>query len=115
MSSSRFSRPGITATIVALLAAHTGEALANSETGALVDEQHCMFCHTAEAPHLALSFPQIAARYRKIPGARCALEQKLSLEGPAHWGDITMPVADQVDPLSPKDASIVAQWLLKQR
>jgi cytochrome c len=99
---------------VALVIAKGGDALAHPDARALVDEQHCMFCHTIEAPHLALSFPQIAVLYRKVPGASSVLAQKASLEGAAHWGDITMPVSDRVEPLSPQDAQTVAQWLLIQ-
>jgi cytochrome c len=104
----------LTTAFVAVLMATSGDAFAHPEAGALVDEQHCMFCHNADAPHLAPSFPQIAQRYRTMPGARSALAQKVSLEGSAHWGAITMPVSDRVDPLTPNDAQTVAQWVLNQ-
>jgi cytochrome c len=99
---------------VAFVIARGGDAFAHPDASALVDAQHCMFCHTSEAPHLALSFRQIAVLYGKVPGATSMLAQKASLEGTAHWGDITMPVSDRVDPLSPQDAQTVAQWLLIQ-
>lgn len=99
---------------VAYAMVKNGDVFAHPEAAALVDEQHCMFCHTTEAPRLAPSFPQIAQHYRQVPGAGSALARKLSLEGPAHWGDIAMPVADRADPLSPQDAQTVAQWLLTQ-
>ncbi|NPT39902.1 cytochrome C [Paraburkholderia sp. 1N] len=92
----------------------TGNTFARSEAEALVDQQHCMYCHTAEPPYLAPSFPQIAKHYRRMPGTPSALEQKLSIEGPTHWGDITMPISDRVDSLSPEDAHTVARWMLNQ-
>jgi cytochrome c len=104
----------LAAAFVTFAMANSIAAFAHPEAGALVDEHHCMYCHTADAPHLALSFPQIAVLYRKVPGARSTLAQKLSVEGTAHWGDITMPVMDRVDPLSTDDAQTVAQWLLTQ-
>jgi cytochrome c551/c552 len=104
----------LTTALIALLMAKNGDAFARSQAAALVDEQHCMFCHTSGAPHLAPSFPQIAQHYSQVPHASAALEQKLSVEGPAHWGDITMPIADRVDPLSPAEARTVAQWVLNQ-
>jgi cytochrome c551/c552 len=39
------------------------------EPAALVDQQHCMFCHTADVPFLAPSFHAIAERYRGTPHA----------------------------------------------
>ncbi|OUL93692.1 cytochrome C552, partial [Paraburkholderia hospita] len=53
-------------------------------------------------------------RYRKVPGAGATLAKKLRVEGKAHWGDITMPDADRVAPLSPEQADMVAQWVLAQ-
>lgn len=61
-------------------------AHAETEPTALVDQQHCMFCHTRDAPFLAPSFQQIAERYRDAPNAQFMLEHKLRLGGKAHWG-----------------------------
>src|SRR3569833_1437813 len=43
---------------------------AEPEPAALVDQHHCMFCHTRDAPFLAPSFEQLAARYRDVPNAQ---------------------------------------------
>lgn len=81
----------------------------------LIDQQHCMFCHTIDAPFLAPSFHQIADRYRDKPHASDMLEQKLRLGGKAHWGDTAMPLpADRGGPLSPKDARTLVEWVLSQ-
>lgn len=81
----------------------------------LVDAQHCMFCHTADAPFLAPSFHQIAERYRKTPNADTMLEQKLRVGGRAHWGDTSMPLPpDRGGPLSREDAHVLVQWVLSQ-
>jgi cytochrome c len=42
---------------------------AGREPTECVDQQHCMFCDTSDAPFLAPSFHQIAERYR---GPECA-------------------------------------------
>lgn len=97
-----------------LLTAH-GVALAQSEPTALVDQQHCMFCHTRDASFLAPSFQQIAQRYRDVPGARVTLEHKLRLGGKAHWGDTPMPLApDRGGPITPEDAHVLIGWVLSQ-
>ena len=71
---------------------HAGAARAQlPEPTALVNQQHCMFCHTTDAPFLAPSFQQIAERYRDKPNASAMLEQKLRHGGKAHWGDMAMP------------------------
>ncbi|QCP49895.1 c-type cytochrome [Trinickia violacea] len=81
----------------------------------LIDQQHCMFCHTIDAPFLAPSFRQIADRYREKPNASEMLEQKLRLGGKAHWGDMPMPLpADRGGPLSPEDAHTLIDWVLTQ-
>ena len=81
----------------------------------LIDQQHCMFCHTIDAPFLAPSFHQIADRYRDKPQAAEMLEHKLRLGGKAHWGDTSMPLpADRGGPLSPEDAHTLIQWVLSQ-
>lgn len=81
----------------------------------LVDAQHCMFCHTSDAPFLAPSFHQIAERYRKTPDADAMLEHKLRLGGRAHWGDTPMPLPeDRGGPLSREDAHVLVQWVLSQ-
>lgn len=81
----------------------------------LVDQQHCMFCHTSDAPFLAPSFHQIAQRYRDKPDARLMLEDKLRHGGKAHWGDMAMPLpADRGGPLSAEDAHTLVQWVLSQ-
>lgn len=85
------------------------------EPTALVDQQHCMFCHTRDAPFLAPSFEQIAARYRHVPDARIALENKLRLGGKAHWGDTPMPLPlERGGALSPEDAHTLIEWVLSQ-
>lgn len=81
----------------------------------LIDQQHCMFCHTIDAPFLAPSFHQIADRYRDKPHASDMLEQKLRLGGKAHWGDTPMPLpAERGGPLSPEDARTLIEWVLTQ-
>ncbi|MFM0500205.1 cytochrome C [Paraburkholderia caffeinilytica] len=100
--------------LVVLLTAH-GAALAQSEPTALVDQQHCMFCHTRDAPFLAPSFQQIAERYRDVPGAQAMLEHKLRVGGKAHWGDTAMPLPpDRGGPITRDDAHILIQWVLSQ-
>ena len=89
-------------------------ALAQSAVAGLIEEQHCMICHTTEGADLAPSFPKIAQRYRTSPGASAMLEKKLLAGGKAHWGDITMPEADPVPPLSSNDAHLLIQWVLRQ-
>ncbi|CAE6687178.1 hypothetical protein R69776_00044 [Paraburkholderia nemoris] len=42
------------------------------------------------------------------------LEKKLLAGGKPHWGDITMPEADPVPPLSSDDAHTLIQWVLHQ-
>ena len=81
----------------------------------LVDQQHCMFCHTSDAPFLAPSFHQIAQRYRDNPNANTMLVEKLRHGGKAHWGDMPMPLpADRGGPLSDEDAHTLVQWVLSQ-
>jgi cytochrome c551/c552 len=94
----------------------TGSAAhAETEPTALVDQQHCMFCHTRDAPFLAPSFQQIAERYRNVPDAQFMLEHKLRLGGKAHWGDMAMPLPpDRGGPLSAEDAHTLVQWVLSQ-
>ena len=105
----------LTASILTLLLAASGAAMAESEPTALVDQQHCMFCHTRDAPFLAPSFQQIADRYRDVPNASVMLEHKLRLGGKAHWGDMSMPLpADRGGPLTPEDAHTLIQWVLSQ-
>nr|WP_175150298.1 cytochrome C [Paraburkholderia ultramafica] len=90
-------------------------ALAQSEPAALVDQHHCMFCHTRDAPFLAPSFQQIAQRYRNVPDAQLVLEQKLRVGGTAHWGDMAMPLPpDRGGPLTPEDAHTLIRWVLSQ-
>ncbi|MCX4144295.1 MULTISPECIES: c-type cytochrome [Paraburkholderia] len=89
-------------------------ALAQSAVAGLIEQQHCMFCHTTEGADLAPSFPKIAQRYRTSPGASVMLEKKLLAGGKPHWGDITMPEADPVPPLSSDDAHVLIQWVLHQ-
>ncbi|MBN3848799.1 cytochrome C [Paraburkholderia sp. Ac-20342] len=98
----------------ALLTAN-GAARAQSEPTALVNQQHCMFCHTRDAPFLAPSFEQIAERYRDVPGAQAMLEHKLRVGGKAHWGDAAMPLPpDRGGPITPEDAHVLIQWVLRQ-
>jgi cytochrome c551/c552 len=105
----------LTASVLTLLLAASGAAVAESEPTALVDQQHCMFCHTRDAPFLAPSFQQIADRYRDVPNASVMLEHKLRLGGKAHWGDMPMPLpADRGGPLTPEDTHTLIQWVLSQ-
>ncbi|MBB2926541.1 c-type cytochrome [Paraburkholderia silvatlantica] len=86
-----------------------------AEPTELVDQQHCMFCHTSDAPFLAPSFHQIAERYRDKPNASTMLAEKLRHGGKAHWGDMPMPLPDdRGGPLSAQDASTLVQWVLSQ-
>ncbi|SAL68647.1 cytochrome c family protein [Caballeronia terrestris] len=88
-------------------------AFGQSEPTPLVDQQHCMFCHTDNAPFLAPSFQQIAERYRNVPNAATMLEHKLRMGGRAHWGDMAMPSAgERGGPLSAEDAHTLVQWVL---
>lgn len=111
-----------TARVLSLLAAAgCGAAIAlpaaaqSREPTALVDQQHCMFCHTSDAPFLAPSFRQISERYRGKPEAAAMLEQKLRVGGRAHWGDIAMPLpAERGGPLTADDAHVLVQWVLSQ-
>ncbi|WP_233837817.1 c-type cytochrome [Paraburkholderia sp. ZP32-5] len=99
----------------AALALSAGVAYGEPEPTALVDQQHCMFCHTRDAPFLAPSFQQIAERYRDVPNAQRMLEHKLRLGGKAHWGDMPMPPAvERGGPLSAEDAHTLVQWVLSQ-
>jgi cytochrome c len=112
-------RPGaILMRAVAALAvpAPAASALAQlAEPTELVDQQHCMFCHTSDAPFLAPSFHQIAERYRDKPNASTTLEEKLRHGGKAHWGDMAMPLPeDRGGPLSAEDARTLVQWVLSQ-
>ena len=81
----------------------------------LVDQQHCMFCHTSDEPFLAPSFHQIAERYRDKPNATTMLVEKLRHGGKAHWGDMAMPLPEERGgPLSAEDARKLVQWVLSQ-
>nr|WP_241018273.1 c-type cytochrome [Paraburkholderia sp. Tr-20389] len=81
----------------------------------LVDQQHCMFCHTSDAPFLAPSFRQIADRYRGVPNATAMLEIKLRKGGRAHWGDTAMPLpSERGGPLSAEDAHKLVEWVMSQ-
>ncbi|CAN7343872.1 c-type cytochrome [Trinickia sp. LjRoot230] len=96
------------------LAAISSQALAQrNEPTALIDQQHCMFCHTVDAAFLAPSFQQIAERYRNDPNARVMLEHKLQRGGHAHWGDMPMPPpSERGGPLSEQDAHTLVDWVL---
>jgi cytochrome c551/c552 len=104
----------VSAVVLAIELTAAGYAFAQSGVAGLIDQQHCMFRHTTEGANLAPSFPQIAERYRAVPGAGIMLAKKVRNAGKAHWGDITMPDADRVAPLSPKQADMVVQWVLTQ-
>ena len=99
-----------------LVSMQAASALAQlPEPTELVDQQHCMFCHTSDAPFLAPSFHQIAERYRNTPNASTMLEDKLRHGGKAHWGDMSMPLPeDRGGPLSADDARTLVQWVLSQ-
>ncbi|GAB7524591.1 c-type cytochrome [Paraburkholderia sp. 2C] len=115
MTLSRFRL--IAACVAAWSAAVSSGALAQrNEPTELVDQQHCMFCHTSDAPFLAPSFHQIAERYRGKPDATLMLERKLRVGGRAHWGDMPMPVSAERGgpPLSAEDARTLIQWVMSQ-
>ncbi|ALP66783.1 Cytochrome c551/c552 [Paraburkholderia caribensis] len=81
----------------------------------MVDQHHCMFCHTSDAPFLAPSFHQIADRYRNVPNATQMLEIKLRKGGRAHWGDTAMPLPpERGGPISAEDAHQLIQWVMTQ-
>ena len=102
------------AALLAFLMLYASRALAQSEPSALIDQQHCMFCHTNDAPFLAPSFQQIANRYRDDPQAQTMLEHKLRAGGRAHWGDVAMPMpAERGGALSPEDAHVLVEWVLR--
>jgi cytochrome c551/c552 len=99
----------LAAAALLISAAHAAEP----EPTPLVDQQHCMFCHTDNAAFLAPSFQQIAERYRNVPNAAAMLEHKLRMGGRAHWGDMAMPSpAERGGPLSAQDAHTLVQWVL---
>ncbi|WP_321788371.1 c-type cytochrome [Paraburkholderia sp. J94] len=104
------------AAVLLAVSLHAAGAAAQApEPVELVDQQHCMFCHTSDAPFLAPSFHQIAERYRDKPNASRMLEEKLRHGGKAHWGDMSMPLpADRGGPLSAEDARTLVQWVLSQ-
>lgn len=103
------------AVLVAVSLHAAGAAAQTQEPVELVDQQHCMFCHTSDAPFLAPSFHQIAQRYRDQPNASTMLEEKLRHGGKVHWGDMSMPLpADRGGPLSAEDARTLVQWVLSQ-
>jgi cytochrome c len=110
-------QPQIAIGIVCVLASvFAASAFAQpSEPTDLINQQHCMFCHTVDAPFLAPSFRQIADRYRDKPHASDMLEQKLRVGGKAHWGDTPMPLpGDRGGPLTPDDARTLVAWVLSQ-
>ncbi|SAL52769.1 cytochrome c family protein [Caballeronia turbans] len=100
--------------LLAALLLIASRALAQPEPSALIDQQHCMFCHTNDAPFLAPSFQEIANRYRDDPRAHIMLEHKLRVGGRAHWGNMAMPSpAERGGPLSPEDAHTLVEWVLR--
>ncbi|MFT4069377.1 c-type cytochrome [Paraburkholderia sp.] len=101
--------------VCGVLALGASVAHAEPEPTALIDQQHCMFCHMRDAPFLAPSFQQIAEHYRNVPNAQSMLEHKLRRGGKAHWGDTPMPGAvERGGPLSAADAHTLVQWVLSQ-
>jgi len=93
------------------LGAMNAVAAQPNEPTELVDQQHCMFCHTSDAPFLAPSFHQIADRYRDVPNGPAMLENKLRKGGRAHWGDTAMPLpAERGGSLSAEDAHKLIEW-----
>jgi cytochrome c len=109
----KLNRATLACAIAALLLSRGTCALAAPDPETLVDQYHCMFCHTVESPFLAPSFQQIAERYRDVPNVSTMLEHKLRLGGPAHWGDTAMPLAaERGGPISREDAHTLVQWVL---
>ena len=70
------------ASIATVLLCIGTQAFAESEPVALVDQQHCMFCHIVDSPFLAPPFQRIAERYRNVSNAASILEIKLRLVAP---------------------------------
>lgn len=102
-------------TVCALTAVLVSPAFAEPEPTELINQQHCMFCHTIDEPFLAPSFRQIAHRYRDKSGAVQMLERKLRVGGQAHWGNMPMPPSsERGGPLSPEDAHKLVDWVLSQ-
>ncbi|WP_244851475.1 cytochrome C [Caballeronia sp. SL2Y3] len=100
--------------VVAGVLLSAAPALAQTEVNALVDQHHCMFCHTNDSPFLAPSFQQIAERYRDDPKAQAMLEHKLRVGGRAHWGDMAMPSPpERGGSISAEDAHTLVQWVLR--
>lgn len=101
---------------VVILSTVSGQTWATMpEPTALIESQHCMFCHMIDKPFLGPSFQQISQRYRHVPHASVALERKLRLGGRSHWGDAPMPpAAERGGPLSRADARQLVQWVLSQ-
>ncbi|ATF84198.1 c-type cytochrome [Burkholderia gladioli] len=107
--------PLLTFALAIALARTSAAQTSVPEPTALVDAQHCMFCHTPDMPFLAPSFHQIAERYRDIPRAEEQLAIKLRLGGRAHWGDTPMPPAgERGGPLSREQAHQLVRWVLSQ-
>lgn len=75
--------PLLTFALAIALARTSAAQTSVPEPTALVDAQHCMFCHTPDMPFLAPSFHQIAERYRDVPRAEEQLAIKLRLGGGA--------------------------------
>lgn len=73
--------PLLTFALAIALARTSAAQTSVPEPTALVDAQHCMFCHTPDMPFLAPSFHQIAERYRDVPRAEEQLAIKLRLGG----------------------------------
>jgi cytochrome c551/c552 len=110
----RLTKILVFASIVFLAGVSSARAQPNEPTE-LVDQQHCMFCHTSDAPFLAPSFRQIADRYRNVPNATAMLEIKLRKGGRAHWGDTPMPMPpERGGPISAEDAHKLIQWVMTQ-
>lgn len=104
-----------TAAFALVYAARAAAAEPVAEPTELVNQQHCMFCHTSDRAFLAPAFHDIAGRYRDVPGARAMLVDKLMHGGAAHWGDQEMPLApERGGPLSDEDAQRLVDWVMSQ-
>ena len=83
----------------------SGETPPLPEPAELMNQQHCMFCRTTDAPLLAPSSKRIAARSRNVPDDRAG---NTSRQRGRHGTQL--PV-DRDGQLSPEDARPPIQWV----
>ena len=83
----------------------SGETPPLPEPAELMNQQHCMFCRTTDAPLLAPSSKRIAARSRNVPDDRAGITSR---QRRRHGTQL--PV-DRDGQLSPEDARPPIQWV----